>query len=307
MKISVATGGAIAALGVDAGLKAIKDAGFEAIDLGLDAFFLQKDKMDEDYLAYLMDEKRICEFFATIKETVEKYELAVEQVHAPTAYVPKKPIETEIMRPTVIKSIELCEALGCRRIVIHPIFDGSARYPSLTPEEEYSENLKYFSSIIPFLKKHHVMCCIENAYCIDWGTKKSYTTTWSDVRELNRAIDELNDIAGEKCFGACLDIGHLLILGIDPCYALEIIGDRLEVLHVHDNDGYNDDHTAPFFGVCNWNRFIKGLRAVSYQGNMNLETSSFVDLFPKELVPDSLKLLSAIASYFREQTLAERK
>ncbi len=304
MKLSTSTFGAFEALGIDGGMRAIKEAGFEAIDLGLDALFPQKDTMDEAYLAYLTDENRIRDYMDSIKAAIKTYGLTVDQIHAPTAYVARKPQETEIMRRCVNITIALCEELKCRHIVVHPIFDGSARYPSLSKEEEYKENIAYFSSIIPLLKKHRVVCCIENAYCLDWGTKKAYTSACADMKEATHYIDTLNQIAGEKCFGFCLDVGHLLILGIDPCNALETIGERLEILHVHDNNGYLDDHTEPFLGVCNWNRFLKGLKAIHYRGNMNLETSSFVQLFPKELAPAALQLLCATANHFRENVLS---
>jgi sugar phosphate isomerase/epimerase len=81
----------------------------------------------------------------------------------------------------------------------------------------------------------------------------------------------------------------------------------LVTLHVHDNDGIGDDHTAPFTGVCNWNLFIKGLRAVGYKGTLNYETEGFNLKFPKELVPDALKLLGATARYLRDKVVAEEQ
>ena len=118
-------------------------------------------------------------------------------------------------------------------------------------------------------------------------------------------IDTLNEKAGEKCFAFCADIGHLIILGIDPCFAFEKLGHRLEALHVHDNDGMKDDHIAPYLGVFNWRRFIKGLRENGYKGNISFETATSCRIYPKELVPDSVKMIAAIGRYFREQVLAE--
>ncbi len=305
MKTSVSTFAAFSLLGIDGGLRAIAEAGFDAIDLGLDALFPQKDTIDAEYEADLLDEKRIRDMIDTLKEGLKKYGLSVGQAHAPSAYVAKKPKETEIMRKCVEKCFAICKELDCRHLVIHPICDGSARYPSLTKEDEYRENIAYFSSIIPLLKKYNVTCCLENAYCLDWGTKKAYVCACSDAAEASRYIDELNDIAGEKCFAFCLDIGHLLILGFDPYNAITALGDRLEILHIHDNDGYTDNHTAAFLGVCNWGRFIKGLRAIDYKGNINMETSSFVQLFPAELAPAALRLLAAEADYFRKQILKQ--
>ena len=301
MKTSISTFGAVSLLGIDEGLRAIAEAGFDAIDLGLDALFPQKDTMDEAYEAYLLDEIRIRGTVDTVKAGLQAYGLTVSQAHAPTAYVARKPRETAIMRKCVERCFAICEEFDCRHLVIHPICDGSARYPSLTKEDELRENTAYFSSIIPLLKKHNVICCLENAYCLDWGTKKAYDCACSDMAEANRYIDDLNALSGEKRFAFCLDTGHALMLGTDVYSALRALGDRLEILHVHDNDGYIDDHTAAFLGVCNWGRFIKGLREAGYKGNINMETSSFVQLFPKELVPAALKLLAAEANYFRSK------
>ena len=303
MKTSVSTFGAFT-LGMDEGLRAIAEAGFDAIDLGLDSVFVQKDTIDEAYEAYLLDEKRIRETVDAVKEGLKKYGLAIGQAHAPNAYVPRKPRETEIMRKCVEKCFAICEELDCRHLVIHPICDGSARYPSLTKEDEIKENMAYFSSLIPLLKKHNVICCLENAYSLDWGTKKAYACACSDMAEANRYIDDLNALAGEKRFAFCLDTGHALMIGVDIYNAIKMLGDRLEILHVHDNDGYLDEHTAAFLGVCNWGRFIKGLREFGYRGNINMETSSFVQYFPKELVPAALKLLASEADYFRTKVQA---
>ena len=135
--------------------------------------------------------------------------------------------------------------------------------------------------------------------------KKIYTASCSDMNETCRYIDELNAIAGEKRFGFCLDVGHLLLLGIDPCNAIEALGDRLVTLHVHDNNGIDDGHTLPYLGVCNWKRFVKGLRESGYQGNLNYETESFNKIFPKELIPAALKMLGATASYLRDNIQAD--
>ena len=59
MKISTSTFAAFEALGIDGGMRAIKEAGFDAIDLGLDALFPTKDNMDDAYVDDLMDWKRI--------------------------------------------------------------------------------------------------------------------------------------------------------------------------------------------------------------------------------------------------------
>lgn len=308
MKTSIMTTGAVDLLGIDEGFAAIKAAGFEAVDFNLDIFFVQKDNMDDEYFAQMMDEARVSDYIGSIKAASEKYGVAIGQCHAPfPSYIPRKPKDTEIMRAFIRKSIELCAEVGCSHIVIHPCADGSARYPSITKAEEHQINMDYYTSLIPLLKQYNVVCCLENMWCWDWGTKKAYISSCSDMNEACRYIDELNAIAGEKRFAFCLDIGHLLMLGIDPCNALTALGYRVEALHIHDNDGWGDDHTAPYLGVCNWDRFIKGLRSIGYQGNISFETAPINRAYPKELIPAVLKLLGATAEYFRVRVLAEKK
>ena len=35
---------------------------------------------------------------------------------------------------------------------------------------------------------------------------------------------------------------------------------KLRALHVHDNDGDNDRHECPFYGVADWDAFKKALK-----------------------------------------------
>lgn len=309
MKISVQTGGACDILGVDAGMKAIRDAGFDTIDFGeLSGHYPWDDAQQEKRCAFFDDEEGLNAMMKAYADAAEKYGVAFGQFHAPfPSFYPRKPKATAIAQETIFKSIELCGRVGCPYIIVHPCFDGSARFPSMTKEEEYRLNIEFYSSMIPLLKKHNIVCCLENMWGQDWKTKKIYFGSCSDMREACRYIDDLNAIAGEKRFGFCLDIGHLLLLGLDPCYAMAELGDRLVTLHIHDNDGMNDSHTAPYMGVCNWNRFIKGLREVGYQGALNFETAGFNGGYPKELIPDALKMLGATARYLRERVEAEEK
>jgi sugar phosphate isomerase/epimerase len=103
-----------------------------------------------------------------------------------------------------------------------------------------------------------------------------------------------------------LDIGHLLLLGQDPCYWIEKLGDRLETLHVHDNDGVSDEHILPYLGCANWERFVLGLRKIGYNRNFSFEVSNFNRKFPKELVPAALKMTAEIGRYFIGRLNAEK-
>ena len=305
MKISVQTAGALNRLGIDEGMRAIAEAGFEAVDLDLDAHY-KWESLKNGIKSDFYDDEKIYPYLDAVKAAAEKYGVAIGQAHAPAPlYVHESPAGSKIVQDDVRKCIELCAYVGCKRLVVHPLFHGGTRYPAMTKEEEYAANIEFFTSVTPLLKKYDVICCLENMWNGDWLTKKIYTAICSDINETIRYIDELNAFAGEKRFGFCLDIGHLLLVGQDPCYWLENLGDRLELMHTHDNDGVNDEHIIPYLGVCNWERFVLGLRKNGFKGNFNFETSSFNDKFPKELIPAALKLTAEVGKYFAGRITAE--
>lgn len=305
MKLSVQTFGTLEIIGLEAGMKAIADAGFDALDFGLDGFYKWNELTSGQKCAFFEDEN----FYAyvdSVKAEADKYGIAIDQVHAPfPLLVPKSPVGSDNVKADVAKSIEACSRVGCPRIVIHPMCDGNARFPSMTKEEEIKVNMEYYTSIIPLLKKHGVVCCLENMWIQDSKSKKIYAGSCSDINETINYIDTLNEIAGERCFGFCLDIGHLLLVGQDPCYWIEMLGDRLETLHTHDNDGVDDLHILPYLGCANWERFILGLRKIGYKNNFSFEVSSFNRKFPKELVPSALKLTADMGRYFISRITAE--
>ena len=305
MKLSVQTFGTLEIIGIEEGMKAIADAGFDALDFGLDGFYKWND-LTSGKKCEFFEEENFYAYVDKIKAEADKYNISIGQIHAPfPIFVPKSPEGSENVKADIAKSIEACARVGCPRIVIHPIFDGSARFPSMTKEEEIKLNMEYYTSIIPLLKKHGVVCCLENMWAQDWKTKKVYTACCSEINEVINYIDSLNEIAGERLFGFCLDIGHLLLLGQDPCYWIEKLGDRLETLHTHDNNGVDDEHILPYLGCANWERFVLGLRKIGYSRNFSFEVSSFNRKFPKELIPSALKLTADVGRYFIERITAE--
>ena len=306
MKISVQTGGAIDAIGIENGFSAIAAAGFDAVDISFDSG-RPWEEIKSGSKNPFFDDENIYPYLDNIKAAAKEHGISFGQAHAPAPlFIKDSEKASENIKNDVRKSIALCEYIGCPRLIIHPIFDGSARFPHFTKEEEYKVNMEFFSSLIPLFKKHNVICCLENMWIQDWKTKKIYEGCCSNADEVVRYIDDLNAIAGEKRFGFCLDIGHLLLIGKDPCAFIEKLGHRIEALHVHDNDGIHDNHTAPYLGCCNWDRVIRGLRKIGYTGSFNFETAGFNQKFPNELVPSALNMLGDIGRYLIRRITAEK-
>ena len=120
----------------------------------------------------------------------------------------------------------------------------------------------------------------------------------SDFHQAAEWIDRLNDIAGEELFGFCFDAGHCLLTGQNMRYSLNVIGKRLKVLHINDNDGHTDWHVAPYMGVGNWEAFIDGLRDIGYDGDLSFETFNVLNRYPEPMWRTALQLIAETGAYF---------
>ncbi|MGN1344712.1 MAG: sugar phosphate isomerase/epimerase family protein [Traorella sp.] len=70
--------------------------------------------------------------------------------------------------------------------------------------------------------------------------------------------------------GFCLDSGHLHAHFHDQL-DFSKFDHRIYAVHLHDNDGKDDQHLIPFEGNINWQELIKHLKECHYQGPITLE------------------------------------
>ncbi|MFL0270143.1 sugar phosphate isomerase/epimerase family protein [Candidatus Clostridium radicumherbarum] len=73
--------------------------------------------------------------------------------------------------------------------------------------------------------------------------------------------------------GFCYDSGH------ENCYSkgtdlLSTYGDKLMALHLHDNDGTDDQHRIPGEGTINWDSIVRKIKSTSYSGAISLEVTN---------------------------------
>jgi L-ribulose-5-phosphate 3-epimerase len=70
--------------------------------------------------------------------------------------------------------------------------------------------------------------------------------------------------------GFCYDSGH------ENCYSkgtdlLSKYGDKLMALHLHDNDGTDNQHRIPGEGTINWDSVVEKIKSIGYNGAISLE------------------------------------
>lgn len=202
--------------------------------------------------------------------------ITCNQSHAPF------PVSCPEIRSLLKRSIECTAEAGGKICIIHPDNNKS-------PEE----NAMIYAELLPFAKSCGVKIATENMW--NWNTEKDEAcfAACATSESFNAHLDAVND----DFFVACLDIGHAEMRGmgsgaVDMIYAL---GDRLQALHLHDNDKWHDSHQIPFSMDIDFMPIVKALKDIGYKGYFTLEADSYLNNFNAGNIFDGLKDLSAAA------------
>ncbi|MBQ7541494.1 MAG: sugar phosphate isomerase/epimerase [Clostridia bacterium] len=301
MKIGVQSGYVFTKDAYADGLRMIREAGFESVDINLDEMLNVKKLAAEGANPFFSRSTGEIEvLFVPMKEQADVLGLSFGQMHAPfPVYLPGKDDANDALFDAICKCMAVCRVLDCPNLIVHPIaWDG-------TIAEERERNMAFYSALIETAKRYDVCICLENMFHGRYG----YMTeaVCSDFAAAAEYIDALNAIAGEERFGFCYDVGHATLLGKDQRRSINQLGKRLKALHIHDNDGRNDLHMQPYAYtrgqqyVTDWNGFLQGLRDVGFDGVLSFETYHSLMYLPETLKGAMLRYIAQVGSYFRDQ------
>ena len=292
MKLSLPFGYMIRRYGAQNACEQIKNAGFEAVDYGLEE--ISKDETpfnNEDWQDYTKE----------LRKTATDMGMEFNQTHAPFIFTramwnDNDGFENYIL-PRIIHSIEVSALLGAKTVVVHPrnhfVYEGHE-------EEIFNINMDFFRRLIPHAEKNGIKIAVENMFQTDVRRKCISDDTCSDPKEFVRYIDTLNS----EYICACLDIGHVCVVKHreEPWDVIRALGkERLGALHVHDNNYREDNHFAPYRGKVDWNEVTRALGEIDYGGDFTYETTGSVAGMSDELVTVELKYLSDIGHYLIRQ------
>lgn len=196
---------------------------------------------------------------AATNETVDRYGLHIWSCHSP-AYDPLDLASTD---PTLREHTcnVMRAAIRASKLLKSRVFVCDGVAPPRRDDAPSVRRAMYANSLRELLgeaKQLGLRLAIEN-HTDEWG----FFVTPEDFFGLI-ATDDLAEL------GACWDTGHAWIAGQRP-EAGGRLGTHLITLHVHDNDGRNDDHCLPLSGTIAWDGFLKGLRTARYEGPLMME------------------------------------
>lgn len=310
LKIGTQTAGWYNANDPDGSFAFIKDCGFDAVDFNIDGFIPVNDmakKQETGPYHSFFDQsiEEILAYFTPMKEAAAKHGISFCQMHGPDKlWIPNRDELNEYIIDTIEKCCAVCAFVDCHALVIHPV-----QRP--TKKEDWDVNMAAYQRLIPFAKKYGVKICLENLF-IHRGMMP-IEAPCSDAAEACLYVDTLNEIAGEECFGFCFDVGHANLLGRKIGEFIKVLGKRLTILHIHENDGRYDEHSLPYTGVCDWGgtrtcdweAFVAALKEIGYRGALCFEVFRLNVYFPRRVWPEVFRLVSAIGRDWSDRILGE--
>lgn len=157
--------------------------------------------------------------------------------------------------------LDMFAAAGISKAVLH--VGGGKELP---PEERYARWVKNVSALADYVEGTGVTLCLENLPSI------------APTRTAEGLLQLIAD-AGDKNLAICLDTGHLHLNNkrgeTNQTHGdfIRTAGDRLQALHIVENNGLGDTHQMPFSARTglDWVDVMRGLRDVDYKHLFNLE------------------------------------
>ena len=234
----------------------LREIGFDGCDYPL---------ADTNVPAYSLSPHEFEKHFTSVRRRAEQADFEISQVHGPWRHPPMDatPEQRAERLEKMQTSIRAAALMGSRYWVIHPIMPmGLLDLDQGTAQQTWDLNLEFMSELLKTAKQCDVVICLENMPFTRFSI--------SQPSDILRFVQTMND----DHFKICLDTGHAVIWrGMTAGNALRIMGRDVVTMHIHDNNGTNDLHRCPHFGIIDWTDFRAAMDEVGYSGTFSLEPS----------------------------------
>lgn len=291
-KISFSTIDLQKAYGDKKALLMAKRAGFDGVDLSVinygegvlpDVFGMPH----EEFVAYFKD---LRDYAASIDITIVQTHSLVDSYH------PNDPETNQALHLRALRGLEATAILGCSYCVMHCISTFQWGY-GVPDEVMHRENQAMYAALIETAERLGVMITLESFGGVTVQGVKGYDH-FADPEKMLREYEALP--TKNKAF--CLDSGHTHVASgggyrTVPEY-IRLFGDRIRVLHLHDNSGTADQHLIPGQGSIRWKAVFDALQEIGYDGYYNYEVT--LAPFPHALEEATVLLGKHLRSFTEE-------
>ena len=222
---------------------------------------------------YARTDDEIVAWATDLREKAAALGLAIFQTHGRIKGFGEDPAENEVILENARRDLLVAKALGAPVAVIHGVstyFIGTG----ISPERMHELNVEMFCRLLPYAERYGIKVATETFGDAEKGTVCDF---FGSCREFIPNFDRIAEESGRgQYLTACMDVGHTNMAkrfhGNPPVGEfIRRLGNRLGVLHLHDNDGIDDKHGIPKTGTVDWKDVLTALDEVGYTGPYNLE------------------------------------
>ncbi|MBQ3126232.1 MAG: sugar phosphate isomerase/epimerase [Clostridia bacterium] len=195
--------------------------------------------------------------------------MTIGQTHAPFPTYHPDPSTFRTLVECQKKALYATALLEAPYMVLHAAMP-NAWHADTYPDYSRSLNYALLEELLPVAHRYGVKIALENMP----GAKCTTGTT--------EVLVDYIDMMDSPDLCACFDTGHSLLSGEQIGDSVRLLGKRLEVLHVHDNNGVNgdkrlqpvllDQHLPPMMGKQDWDAFGQALADIGYTGSFSYES-----------------------------------
>lgn len=173
-----------------------------------------------------------------------------------------------------LKDLKLCKENGINMVVMHLTTKFVApRYNEI--------GLNRIKKIVDYAKELGIKVAFENLKI------KGY------LEYVIKNIDNDN-------IGICYDSGHCHAHFKDE-FDWELFKNKIYAVHLHDNDGTDDQHLLPYDGTIDWKAVVKKLNDANYLGPVTLELcyrNEYLELGVEEFYKEGYEIGGKLAEIF---------
>lgn len=204
------------------------------------------------------------------------YGLEVNAAHAPVFY-PFLFHETDgaAWQGVLLRALEAAAACGAADFVMHlgSVVQEEKGEMGDQPEASAAKNIAYLQPYLARGAELGLRIAVENGTNQPWDREDCLPLKGVSpgIGELITVTDAVNGAFGKEVCGICFDCGHANLAGLDLPAEIKRIGNRLKVVHIHDNDGSADQHRLPLEGNISWPPVIGALKEIDFRGELALE------------------------------------
>lgn len=235
--------------------KKLNALGFDCTDFNM---------CDTDSVLYCKTMAAAAEILQKEKELAREAGIEISQVHGPWRWPVKDdtPEDRQERMEKMKKSLYLTSVLGCQNWVVHPIMPfGVFDMETNEAQKTWEMNLQFFKDLLPTAKEYGITVCLENM------PMRRFSIATPEA--ILRFVSEIND----EHFRICFDTGHVAVFEtLSAAKEVKRLGEKIKVLHVHDNRCGADLHLPPYFGDTDWKSFARALKEIRFTGSFSLET-----------------------------------